>query len=411
MDKKVIDLLYIFSALIGVHLSLPGYPMIRLSFIVLALTILKYLLKKKFYFNCRGLFICLIIMILGIIPYFTNDKFIVKDYISYTFYILQGLFIVFLIKDKISIVSIYKLIFLFWSINVVLGGYQIITGIHLPMARIERYTSSISNVPLGTFFNQNDFAVFLVLVIPFFIFHLSNVDKVRHKIGMYTGLIINIFMIISTGSTGAIISAIISLMISYILICMQRKNMKPIVAMLIFTLLIGVFIKTLDFNYIELEYIKAKIDRVSTEGIMSRDRKVLFNNYLEISKENIMGVGGGQAQNLNYILFNDRNNPHSLFLEILINYGMVGLIFSSVFFIMLLIKSLKNYVLFWKAGDLFNRNLSAVLLVNLMSFIIISNVPSRILNGFDIIWVILGLIYLNNDGARLKHRNMTHTLI
>jgi O-antigen ligase len=118
----------------------------------------------------------------------------------------------------------------------------------------------------------------------------------------------------------------------------------------------------------------------------------------------LLGVGAGnfefyaEKEGLEYI------NAHDMWGEVLVNFGVIGFIFYTAFYLGLLIK-LNDVIK--RAKDRFFEYLSWSLFSALLAFIPSSFSPSSVFIGFDIMWIYFGLslAIIFYMGGRLKNES------
>ena len=112
-----------------------------------------------------------------------------------------------------------------------------------------------------------------------------------------------------------------------------------------------------------------------------KSRLMLYKEYISIVRNNPFGMGA-----TTFGLWDDTSltNPHSLYIELLLSFGLLGgnLVYISLVYIAL--KSLKN--------SFINKdNFFLATSISLLLLLIISNLGvSRLLYGFPIFWIYLG---------------------
>jgi cell division protein FtsW (lipid II flippase) len=214
----------------------------------------------------------------------------------------------------------------------------------------------------------------------------------RQRIYYLLALSLNLFLIISTGSVGAYLTLAINLLIAFMLIGIKKKwriLYFPVIIFAAYNLLQKMNL----FDKLEIDYILRKITRHSMSfDLIPADRVNIILSYFSIFKDNLLGVGAGQATVIGKANYGISINPHSLLVEVAVEYGMIGLmIILSLYFIYLyrLIR-----VMTVKDDSLDFNILKKTVFINYITMFLWTNVPSRILNGFDIFWIFIGLIIL-----------------
>ncbi len=390
MSLKKMEFILVLAILFGIHLSLQSNVYVRASYLLMALYILILLIKGKIPFTTKSMLAYISISVIGLIPYLLHDTSNITRSLNYLYYILQGFIVVFVIVKNKDIDWVKSIIFVYWIFNISIGIYEIVTENHLVHANIYNYTQTITNVPLGLFFNQNDYGIFLSLVTPYFFIKYFN--SKRQRIYYLMALSLNIFLIISTGSIGAYLTLAINLLIAFILIENKDKWKILYFPALIFAVY-NAFQNINIFEKIEIDYILRKIARHSTSlDLIPTDRVNIISSYLNIFKDNLLGVGAGQATIVGKANYGISINPHSLLVEVAVEYGLIGLMIILTLYFVYLYRLIR--VMAIKHGSLDHDIVKKSVFINYITMILWTNVPSRVLNGFDIFWIFIGLIIL-----------------
>ena len=224
------------------------------------------------------------------------------------------------IKNKNEIEFCEKILLVNVFIVLLLGLYECFTGDYI----IETYESykyqrSIFGLykPVATFYNINNLGIFILLMTPICYNALDNLRRGKNIV-KYIFLILELFIIISTNSRGAIIGFIIFLTLYYKEKMKRYKVMYNIILSLcIILLIISVFINRLFINN-------------GTSLISEESRIEIWKQTIKtIIDNNFVGVGPGNISTYNlksdYYSFNF-GNPHNYFLEFLGDFGIVGFI-------------------------------------------------------------------------------------
>ncbi|MCK4257775.1 MAG: O-antigen ligase family protein [Halanaerobiales bacterium] len=385
MKLKKIETILIISILFGIYLSFNHNSFLKVSNLFMLIYITILMIKGTIPFTKKSFFIFLLICILGFFPYIIFDSFHLVSGIKYMYYIFQGFVIIFIIQRNKDFNWIKKIVTFYWFLNIILGCFEVIFGIHLKYANIYNYTQSINKVPLGLFFNQNDYGVFLSLIAPFIFIKFMSEKKGRIK--YLLSMIINTILIISTGSIGAYITLALNLTLSYVILDKKHRKKILILPVLLTVISPGILLN----KFLEYEYIFRKISRFSLQkSIIPLDRIEILSIYFSIFTDTIIGVGAGQATTFGMIKRGISINPHSLLMEIAVEFGVAGILFTLGIYIYALIKLLRIIIRFRNTST--EYIIGSVAAINLTTFFLWTNVPSRVLNGFDVFWIILGIV-------------------
>lgn len=332
------------------------------------------------------------------------------------------------------------------------GLFEIITYAHLDSSFTDNYSKyfyfrSFFQSPLATFTNPNDFAAYLSFI---FVFFIIKAFKYSNKVFSFVFLIIIYLLVFYTYSSLSVIAIYYSLIASLLMLIFSNRfhiikaNWKFlrhhvrykekynyrffIIALFIFSTFFVLYtnkmivpyrgadgINTMvvkekkslrislgdQFSFTAHPGIRAKITD-EPEGVIESSfsvRKNLFLNGIDFAKESyFLGIGAGQFDHkivsgqANYPT-KDRFNPHSFFVEILSQYGVIPIIIIVVFFSKILIFLLKNILRLYYTS-LSQEGIFLALAVPV--YFIVSNGPSAFFS-FTPNWVFLSLIAIAAD--------------
>lgn len=308
------------------------------------------------------------------------------------------------------------------------------------------FARSTFNSPLATFSNPNDFAVFLVFtLIIYFI-------KIKPK-NVFVALLVSaliIFLVLYTRSTISKIAMIYVFIVTLSLMVFAndklifRNNLNFILNRfstlknnLSSTIIIVGFV-TFSIAYVllttpvvilnkadtsKVDYMLVKenkenynlilenidtffeIDSTTTKTIGLTEsetyniRKNLFLNGLNFAKNSyFLGIGAGQfayktKMNQKDYPTGDKINPHSFFIEIISQYGIIPILILGYFFISILVSLFKNFKKLFISAPQIEANF---LLLTIPVYLLLSNAPSTF-KTHSINWIVLSLIAYSAD--------------
>lgn len=253
------------------------------------------------------------------------------------------------------------------------------------------------NVPFFHEGNPNNYAMFNVLfflLIQSMMVELYKILTRNALIMVIVSLLILLFLIAASGSRAAIGSLLIALSLQFILLAKfhWRSNYKTIFLTLIVSTIGVTLLYLIAINFNLIEYIANK--NVSEGDYGMGVRSVYYNNALHSFFDSTgFGSGGGS-----YLIFNNGANYHNHFLQILADYGLIGISAQCIFFYCIYSYSIKKTVPnFFKSG----------ILSTLLIFPILSFGPSDFISQSSI-WVWFGLVagllvIMNKCGIKIAH--------
>lgn len=305
-------------------------------------------------FPLRIVLICWFVIYLASHPF--SKKLHILEYraaLLLGFFLLWGICTVFFTYDKsdaISALIIYGSNFLvFWMCETLVDSRETLKIVSfaifinvLVMCGIAIYETLTNNfviptdyrflyrhhnifdmqTPKAMFVNPNNFAIYLILFMPIcFIFsHGRNMSRIINSIIF---VFLSFIVLISGCRTGVVCAILIA---CYFLIINVYYSSKFYRFLSITFLIIVLFVLLSYFAYISTNII------LEHDSLENEDRLPLWKDYLMITSDNyFMGCGIGNATTIHMAEYNDSLPPHSLFLEILCELGLVGLMAFCAF--------------------------------------------------------------------------------
>ena len=209
-------------------------------------------------------------------------------------------------------------------------------------------------------------------------------------------LIFQLLGVILSGGRGGFVLTVVYSVIIFIFILTDKNNKlknRRILTVVIFLALISAAYTILIQNPV----FKTKLDRslafideeggIDWEGTSGRDN--VYSDAIDLIKEKpILGYGL-------YGFWNDSDNPHNLFLEILLNGGVLYLLFSLIILIML-IKKIINMI----RENIQNR---MVLVIFIFPFVMLMFSGTYMVNTY--FWFVTSLVFTYRLDAKSKQYN------
>lgn len=234
-----------------------------------------------------------------------------------------------------------------WLVAVLLCSivayWEITTGQHLSIAKEQKDMMNIEGYVMQhftasvTFFNYNSYVTYLCFSFPWIFYIL--IDKGRsfiEQILALLALVMASMVIVINASRGGVLSIVTMLMVYYWY--SEKSQIKNVTLLVVVTLLIYGLIQ-----YGE-EFTALFIARASDGGMFTDDaRSVIWSNALLAFCDSFgfgVGIGGLSASMAEYA-HGGITVTHNMFLEILVQYGVVILLVFLYFLLGLFRKSLR----------------------------------------------------------------------
>jgi O-antigen ligase len=308
-----------------------------------------------------------------------------------TFYYINRFFL-----KPISIkIIVYSLIAMFVLYQVI-SIWEIITWNHLPGTKFDIDNFKVY-IPSGPFYNRNDFAAVMLLLLPLVMFSLKYIKNKIVKFFLTLSIIISFVSMILQGARIGLI-AFIMLTAIFMFFYTSIKTKAIFLASIV---LISVFIANSNLPVIKLlrltatkELVSFAREQQSIKLTSIKIRKELFSQAVDISYESFFcGVGSGGFENTMSKWRKNKTygvlSAHNYFLEVLSTNGIFITILLLMFFsfwIYDLTKLIKK-----TNGTL--RFLNTSLLFTLIMFLFSSSLPSGIMRYY-LYWIVLSIIHL-----------------
>ncbi|MGB9879532.1 MAG: O-antigen ligase family protein, partial [Anaerolineae bacterium] len=325
--------------------------------------------------------------------------------IRHSVVLFTGVSLLFLVTYYLRDRRVFKDFYLiwFWAFCglIILGFWEHLTGVHLPSSRYHDYPeASLMYLPMGVFYNPNDYATFLSISTPFAL-SLARYAGARLAglIGIGTTLAA-FYLIVVTASRANILAVL--LVLGFLLFFLTRLKQKVKAAFGVLVLLaIALFVlpgPIQDFSSRVATELDSIVGQAELEYGSVAIRANLIRNGLEFVWQTAgLGVGAGNAEYwmANFARYDTRGiiSPHNWWLEILINYG----VFVFVGYVAVYLSILWRLWRAWrKAANREERMIAEALLLSLIGFSVASISSSSIM-AFNPNWMLFAfaLAFLN----------------
>lgn len=392
-DFSSFILFTLYICLFGIYISIPYFPEIqiyRLLIIPLAVYILYKQLKihNKNYFIFLGLAIYIFLqqVLIDIPTSVNNFSYILKIY----FIISISLLTYYLVtkNKKERVVSILNY-FLF--LNAGIAIFEIITGNHLYFSNINNYTSTVNHSPTGFFFNQNDLGVASLLILQVVMLMENSMKK-----NLWT-FIVATFLIFATASRTVMVLYLFFIVCYLFFSTNILKRYKKLIVISFFIFIIGVTFTVLFLDKHNIQTQNYTINKILSINKMFESRDDLYEYHFDLLVDHPFGMSATQY---NELVFEKKiNNSHSFLIEVSQRFGVIVLLGIVIFLLKIVFKLLKE-----------KRFLDLIIFV---ITILLTNVNSTILTGFNIFWIIivLQLVHFSEKKQEEKDEGINNSTI
>ena len=251
------------------------------------------------------------------------------------------------------------------------------------------YRKNFANMPMSTFYNQNDFATAIGMLFVY-IYSYCKIMKLRIR---YLILFCCLFIAYFAGSRGVQI-AFVLLPIVYSIV--NKAPIRAVVKLLGFYVFGFMFLYYLFRNNLFSSYNMGKyLATVESIGHGTADASsiyrfsMIFYTLVNLSR---LVIGFGPDGSTVFFAQFPIVNPHNFFIEILVDFGFLGLLLALSIFITALRKNYK--FLREDISDNLKASCKATIIL-LYLFLLFSVVPSSLLSNWVFAWLPIYLTLIN----------------
>lgn len=306
-----------------------------------------------------------------------------------------------LIENYQDIIYIARIFMLNALILSVMGIYESFSGHYIFYNTTkENYIFILNEIgkhyPLTIFFNINNMATFLVLSIPI---SFVAFEELRHseiaRVLFITPVILCVFL---SDSRIALLTVVLFLLLYNLLF----KGVKRKTIYLLSVLIAVMFFSSFILSSSAWRYLQ----NLNFNTLSNEDRFAIWQNSINNSARNyFMGWGFGNASVVNYLYSNISTPiaiPHNWFIEILLDFGIIGLITFISWFIYLSIRLWINRI---KETHVISKNINTLMFIFCLIFLPICICPSSIKQSYYI-FLIFGICVAS---IKISSINTLHT--
>lgn len=306
-------------------------------------------------------------------------------------FLFMGISLIFFIccyfQDKKELSRLYYLCFAAFACLVIIGFWETMTGSHLSSSMFFGYPSCF--IPTSVFYNQNDFASFLALYIPFGIGLIFYTRRLILRVLGITSVLGAVYLIIITNCVSGLLAVILEVVVLFVLYVISKRKTCWLTALIPVVCAIVIWKYPLIHQYIL---------QMASVG----ERANLIRNGLHFLSSTFgFGVGAGNIEYwMAYFAKYDTAevlNIHNWWAEVLVGYGIYVFAGYVLFYLGIIYKLVR--VRFSTAGQL-ERLFCETLILSLCGFFFACNGPSSFLN-INAQWYIFGiaLAFINTTAS------------
>lgn len=300
-------------------------------------------------------------------------------------------------KARFSLNVFYWMVILLTVIGVV----EYFTGAHLPTSRYTdpNFVNSIIgnsalNPVTATFYNENDYSLFLSMGIPFILIRIMK-GNIPIKLISIVSFILILFLIVKNDAKLILISIFIQLVV-FILLLNISKTKKVVSFVFLLLLMISALITD--------EYILNSLYNAGSSLANNNDIRLnlIRNGFYVLYESHFLGVG---VRNFGFFMNPNLDtgniiNPHNWWIELLSEHGVfifVGYLFLFVWVLINLIRAYRN------KSEV--KEVALVIFISLIGIITGSFAPSNMFYFWPL-WLLLGmaLATINLYFFEIKHK-------
>ncbi len=377
-------------------------------------------IEKKL--TLSAMLVCAFWVIYGLVQVLLAEEINYKESIQEMYMLSLG-FLIIAIMIALHLSGVKAKIFLYtvkviYVALIIFSIYEIVTGNHLASSKLQEFLNEgderCKYLSSTIFYNVNDYSAFLAIFLPVFFEGRNFGEKIFNLIMIF----LSVSVLIKNDAWICFFAVAISLLI-YIVLSYEKNNFKNNIInyiMMIITVFCGYKFGRKIFNSIELqssvgdinqgtediiqgiepptEVTEPSISQVITsqlgENSVNSSGHIRIDTYCESISNmfaDTFGLGYGPA-NFNQYLINSDNanlliNPHSLWVEILVQYGLIIFILFVGALLYLYICLVKIY--------LANRDKVVLCAISMDSAYVFASFAPSVFLTYPYHWILIGI--------------------
>ena len=233
-----------------------------------------------------------------------------------------------------------------WAIAVlgtaIVAVWELKTGLHLPYCRFDSdlilHTGFIRRFAAATFFNFNDYEVFLCYSLPFLFVGIGQSERIQTLFFFFAALLAAIAIILFNASRGATVSAGIICTIGLTKVLKNRGKHIKILVIIMVALFIITLAENIDTIMVNL------IGRMDSMSVTESSRTEIWGLAFECLVNTLfMGTGIAGVEKGMSVVSNHYLAPHNMFIEIAVEFGLVIFIYVLLNILKMLKFTIRNH--------------------------------------------------------------------
>lgn len=256
-------------------------------------------------------------------------------YLSLFFVLIYIILI--LLDSKHIFTKLNKFLYYMTTFFIIFGVMELNFDIHFPNSRVIDQPELYYNIKRTTavFYNENDFSFYLTLITPMFLLNILYKKSIKKLLNiLLVGMIF--YIIIANDSKLCLIALLIEIIVLMFLIGRKKTASFFLAVVIVCSLLF------LQQSYLQNSYDLVKQQLYNQSGSASIRAELFFTGLELLKRSYFLGVGPGNFEANIYAITYGKGidgivNAHNWWMELLVNYGLIGfLIYLLIFFYMLI---------------------------------------------------------------------------
>lgn len=282
------------------------------------------------------------------------------------------------------------------------GMFEHVTGWHLPISRFSQgYQPHLAFRPTAVFVNENNFAAFLNLSIPFLLSRLRHFAGTWSRILLGLGLISAIYLIFVTGSRINYVVLILSVLVYALFLTARGSKLRTLAALSAVLISIWLVFGAISpglykYNVREVKNIGESLDPSTPENSISIRVNLIRNGLWSLVRTRGLGTGVGNFETwMDIAPYSTRGilNPHNWWIELISEFGVVIALGYLAFYLSLIGAAWQQ----WRKAE--DKWVPEALCLALAIFPIAAIAPSSALEFYPH-WLLLAVAFAGQQYAQ-----------
>ncbi|MDI6715489.1 MAG: O-antigen ligase family protein [Actinomycetota bacterium] len=304
-----------------------------------------------------------------------------------------GMSIIFFVVFCFTRLADFKRFYNLWLIALIIaltiGFWNQIAGQQLFKYQGDsRQIEQFMHVPRATFYNQNDYATFLALSIPFVVAFIRH-STFKHRLSLGMGLLIPaLHQLLATQSRANYIALALGGVFWFSFLLKAKEKLKLLAVSVVVMLAIVIAFPGYAYDsYLCMQgQMGSFFNGQPIDGSTNFRINLIKNSLVLLGKHYGLGVGAGNAEYhiANFGVYDTGGtiNVHNWWVEVLTDYGIIVFMGYMIFYLNLLVSLYRTY----NRLENSEKMICEALLMGLIAFLFASMSPSSIM-GFGPQWL------------------------